>query len=159
MAIKGEVPSAGYLGLALAFVSGTLGSTAAIHFVFAPYVYSIERIPIRKCHYQPKGADEEAGETKSEDVAQLIEPSTPKDFLLKARSKGLFLREIETVFDPCTDISLYKGLRPLCNLQIKDRNLYVHPEFVYDDEMRRQMNLDTDRAQQTPKENPDDEFI
>lgn len=152
LAVKGgDVPSAGFLGLAMAFVTGTLGSTAAIHFVFSPYVYSIERIPIRQCHYEK---EEEIEETES-----LLETSEPKEFLLKAKSRGLFLNEIETVFDPCQDVARYQGLRPLCNVTVKKSvNLYVHPEFLYDAEMRRQMNLDA-KPDQRPKENPDDEFI
>lgn len=163
----GDLPSAGYLGLAMAFVSGTLGSTAAIHFVFSPYVYSIERIPVRQCHApantQTANTDAETKTHTDTDavdptVTHLIQPSQPKDILLKAISKGLFLNQIETVFDPKINVAKYKGLRPLCNLRVKDRILYVHPEFVYDDEMRRQMDLDVGRS--TPvKENPDDDFF
>jgi hypothetical protein len=48
--------------------------------------------------------------------------------------KSLFLSRTDTVFDPATDVVAYKGLRPLCNLSgKKGMPMYVHPEFVYDE--------------------------
>jgi hypothetical protein len=49
VALKGSIPDAGMLAIASTFVTGSLGSTAAIHYIFGPYVYSIERIPVRVC--------------------------------------------------------------------------------------------------------------
>ena len=44
VALKGTVPSAGFVALCLSFGTGTLASTAAIHYVFSPYVFFIERM-------------------------------------------------------------------------------------------------------------------
>ena len=53
-------PSAGLLAIAMAFGTATVGSTVAVHYVFHPYAYSIERIPVRVCAYkQPRLPDEE----------------------------------------------------------------------------------------------------
>lgn len=44
VALKGTTPTAGFLALCLSFGTGTLASTAAIHYVFSPYVFFIERM-------------------------------------------------------------------------------------------------------------------
>ena len=44
VALKGTVPSAGFVALCLSFGTGSLASTAAIHYVFSPYVFYIERM-------------------------------------------------------------------------------------------------------------------
>ena len=44
VALKGTVPTGGFLALCLSFGTGTWASTAAIHYVFKPYVFSIERM-------------------------------------------------------------------------------------------------------------------
>ena len=150
VAIKGDLPSTGMLMLGMAFVTGTLASTAAIHFVFHPYVYAIEQIPVRKCHYKKKTNPKDAEETKN-----VCEPKKKKDVLLKAISRSLFLTQVETLFDPATDVLPYKGLRPLCNFTVKGVPLYVHPEYLYDQEMRKEMNLDKGKVK-LEKDNPDD---
>jgi hypothetical protein len=120
IAIKGGViPEVGILAAAMLFVTGSIGSTAAIHFVFAPYVYRIECIPIRQCSI-------DASATSSD-----VLPSSQKDTLLKAWTRSLFLRDSTIVFDPCIDVQPYKGMRPMCNLLAKGRPLYVHPGTFY----------------------------
>jgi len=151
VAVKGDLPAAGMLMMGMAFVTGTLASTAAIHFVFHPYVYSIEQIPVRKCHYQKKANPEGT----QDDRTISCEPKKKKDVLLKAISRSLFLTQVETVFDPAADVLPYKGIRPLCNFTAKGVPLYVHPEYLYDQALRKEMNLDKGNAK-LAKENPDD---
>jgi hypothetical protein len=120
IAIKGGViPEVVILAAAMLFVTGSIGSAAAIHFVFAPYVYRIECIPIRQCSI-------DASATSSD-----VLPSSQKGTLLKAWTRSLFLRDSTIVFDPCIDVQPYKGTRPLCNLIAKGRPLYVHPGTFY----------------------------
>jgi hypothetical protein len=151
IAIKGgTIPEAGILAAALLFVSGSMGSTAAIHFVFSPYVYKIEEIPIRFCSTIPTNStspcastvndnsDTSKSATNSEsDNSDIInnvssvETTTmqkrAKDTLLKAWTRTLFLQYDTTIFDPTIDVQPYKGLRPMCNFVAKGRPLYVHP--------------------------------
>lgn len=54
VAVKGSIPDVGILAVASTFVTGSLGSTAAIHYIFGPYVYRLERIPVRVCSSSPK---------------------------------------------------------------------------------------------------------
>lgn len=42
--IKGTTATGGFLALCLSFCTGTIGSTAAIHWVFSPYIFTIERM-------------------------------------------------------------------------------------------------------------------
>jgi hypothetical protein len=130
IAIKGAVPEVGMLAVALTFVAGSIGSTAAIHFVFSPYVYRIESIPVRQCK-KIEGEGEigsDPGSCKSNDVAD-VTPATPrkKEMLLRAWTRSLFLRHVDVVFDPEIDVVPYTGLRPLCNFRAKGIPLYVHP--------------------------------
>jgi hypothetical protein len=156
IAAKGGVlPSTGFLATGMLFVAGSLASTAAIHFVFSPYAYTIERIPIRKCHYV-KETDQGDGDEKVVEQKEAKEP--PKDVLLKAFSKSLFLSRKDTVFDPATDVVPYKGLRPLCNLMIKGLPFYVHPEFVYDETLRKILNVDKKTPLKKQDDDPDDLF-
>jgi hypothetical protein len=54
VALKGSIPDVGILAVASTFVTGSLGSTAAIHYIFGPYVYQLERIPVRVCRSSPQ---------------------------------------------------------------------------------------------------------
>lgn len=122
IAIKGAVPELGMLAVAMTFVAGSIGSTAAIHFVFSPYVYRIESIPVRQCSYQPK---QERWVEMGSDIPAAIPGK--KVTLLKAWTRSLFLRSNDIVFDPEIDVEPYSGLRPLCNFRAKGLPLYVHP--------------------------------
>jgi hypothetical protein len=161
----GDLPSTGMLAIAMTFVAGSLGSTAAIYFVFSPYVYSIERIPIRKCNYKIKGVEEgeeaTSGETPQEPAVVELEEKTEnqtekKDVLLKAITRSLFLRQTEIVFDPLTDVVPYKGYRPLCNFIAKGVPLYVHPEYVHDATLRMHVNVGKAKDKPLDEQNPDD---
>jgi hypothetical protein len=156
----GDLPSTGMLATGLLFVAGSLGSTAAIYFVFSPYAYTIESIPIRKCYYKKAETDE--SETDGDEKVVVEEKTDPapkkKDVLLKAFTKSLFLTRKDTVFDPETDVVAYKGLRPLCNLLVKGMPMYVHPEFVYDETLRKLLNLDAKEKPLKEEEDPDDLF-
>ena len=135
VSLQGTMPSSGLLIGSMFFVTGTLGSTAAIHFVFRPYVYEIHKIPVREC--STPGVD-----------------CVNKDFLYKAITKNLFLRTHETVFDAATDLEAYKGMRPLCNWSAKGQPLYVHGEYVYDEKLREYLPKSTTFVPE--KDNPDD---
>jgi hypothetical protein len=127
LAIKGAVPEVGMLAMALMFVTGSMGSTAAIHFVFAPYVYRIETIPVRQCSYQSKDGEDQNDTLVPEDAESVNVVPKAKDVLLRAWTRSLFLRNREIVFDPEMDVVPYSGMRPLCNFVAKGFPLYVHP--------------------------------
>ena len=144
MAIKGAVPEVGMLATALSFVGATTASTAAVHFVFRPYIYQIQAIPVRQCSY-PKKTESDPQQsdgvtmTETDSSNSTPQPVEKEDddkcrpqkkrkeaYLLKAMTRTLFLRQADVVFDPETDVEPYKGLRPLSNFQVKGVPLYVH---------------------------------
>jgi hypothetical protein len=113
-------------------VVGTLSSTAAIHCVFGPYVYQITQIPIRKCHSQQTDTDQTADQAASIPLEQ-------KNVVLKITTKSLFLRPIDTLWDPyrnlggtadVSGVQPYRGWRPLANVMVHDIPLYIHPEYL-----------------------------
>ncbi|GAX13841.1 hypothetical protein FisN_5Lh267 [Fistulifera solaris] len=145
----------GILAFGMTFVAGSMVSTAAIHFVFSPYVYKIEKIPVRKCHQKKEAED------ATDEINSMAPPNEIKeaDCLLKAVSRSLFLTSVETVFDPEKDVIPYKGLHPLCNFVAKGKQFYVHPEYVHNATLRKQLQLvDPNRGEEHKKENPDDFF-
>jgi hypothetical protein len=185
-------PSTGFVALCVTFGTGTIGTTLAIQYVFGPYVYSIERIPIRKCHYKKKettaacqpnndgtstnGAltnGKEAPEnctntapSNSVDDATCISTTTagPQHYLYMAKSKSIFIRPVETVFDAHNDVQKYTGFTlPLCNFTAKGRPLYMHTEYLRDDKLySRMLAIENDgktKYKAPPKENPDDDFL
>jgi hypothetical protein len=125
IALKGGIPEGGILAAALLFVTGSVGSTAAIHFVFSPYVYRIEQIPIRQCSAE-KSCDQSVDDLQGGNISESSSTSQ-KETLLKAWTRSLFLFNSSVVFDPCVDVKLYKGMRPMCNFVAKGQPLYVHP--------------------------------
>ena len=174
--IGGDAPT-GILAFGMMFVAGSCASTAAIHFVFSPYVYSIHQIPIRQCHSIKTDDNDDDDDSVSfkttanmsaEAYSKNTSPTT-KDVLLKAVSRSLLLTRVETVFDPRTDTIPYKGLRPLCNFvvtkehaggtqqQQQRRPFYVHPEYVYNAALRKQLQLPESPRRRI--DNPDDELL
>ena len=119
IALKGAIPEGGILAAAMLFVTGSVGSTAAIHFVFSPYVYRIEYLPIRQCSTKSSPGQSDCTSESSVTIQ--------RDTLLKAWTRSLFLFDSSIVFDPCVDVQPYKGMRPMCNFLAKGRPLYVHP--------------------------------
>jgi hypothetical protein len=125
IAIKGAIPEGGILAAALLFVTGSVGSTAAIHLVFSPYVYRIEHIPIRQCSAK-SSCDQNVNDLQGNNTSEFSSMSQ-KETLLKAWTRSLFLFNTSVVFDPCVDVKPYKGMLPMCNFLAKDQPLYVHP--------------------------------
>lgn len=142
---KSAIPETGMLVSALAFVAMTCGSSVAVHVVFRPYVYTLERIPVRVCH--------SATTTSSSNSSSIGQPT-----MLKATTLNLFLQTSETVFD-LESVQKYSGLRPLCNFSVRGQYFYVHPEYLYDQQLSHKMELNGGGAKKPApmtKENPDD---
>ena len=144
MAFKGVMPETASLAAALSYVTATTASTTAVNFVFRPYVYTITTVPIRKCSSYPKKTtittNDDAVQTTSTttnsdirpsdeftDATTAAEPRSTNETLLKAVTRTVFLRQVQVIFDPVNDVHSYKGMRPLCNFEVKGVPLYVHP--------------------------------
>jgi hypothetical protein len=157
--------SSSWIGM-IAFAStatiGTVSSTAAVHFVFSPYVYQIEQIPIRKCAFANEMKQkmqlsmEDTSTTTTTTTNEATTNTTTsnnhhsKNMILKITTRSLFLFPIETFFDPYHVLSSqyrkiepYRGLRPLCNIVIGTVPMYIHPEHVHHPLLRQQLQLDS----------------
>jgi hypothetical protein len=130
--------------------------------------------PVRKYHYQKKETSEEDPSSpveppvdgKVEAVEATLEPAeatltvnTP--VLYKAITKSLFLRRVETVFDPETDVAKYKGImKPLCNLTVRDTTfLFIHTENISDENLKEKLPLETVQNTSAVRNNPDDDLM
>jgi hypothetical protein len=143
IALKGAIPEGGILAAAMLFVTGSVGSTAAIHFVFSPYVYRIEHIPIRHC--SAKSSSDQNSDSLQKGRTSESSSISQKDTLLKAWTRSLLLFDTNVVFNPCVDVLPYKGMRPMCNLLAKGQPLYVHPGTLRKDHTT-QMNCSMGRG-------------
>ncbi|GKY90976.1 hypothetical protein MPSEU_000070400 [Mayamaea pseudoterrestris] len=156
----GELPTTGLLATGIMFCMMSWGSTAAVHYIFHPYVYEIYKIPVRLCSSKKPNEDDhlDAAVQSKTDIPTPADPTTLKGpFLFKAVSKSLFLGRTETVFDPSLDLAAYEGYRPMCNFTAKGVPLYVHPQMVNNKELKDALHFLTNIPEAVPtKENPDD---
>jgi len=185
-AAKGGDPAT----LSFWLMSGVIGlscmsTTVIIIYVFRPYVYTIERVPIRKCHSPTKVEDND-----SESTTAATKPTANQHYLYVATTRSLFLFTEQHFFDPATDLFPYSGItQPLCNLRVVTKNnnnnnntatpdgsntttkeafLYVHPEVCYDRTISKVLALPDAAAGNTvdpaaqmvvqERKNPDDQF-
>lgn len=128
---SGDVPAVGQYAMGGTTMLAACGSTTAVNFCFAPYVHTLERVPVRQCH----------GE---EETSEQVEERAAQEYLVKATWRNIFVMKQEVVFDPATDVTEYGGFRPFCNFMAKDVPLFVHPESLMDDELRKQLLGDSE---------------
>lgn len=102
--------------------------------------------PVRKCHSIPKVENDGSTSVTPPHTTKTATTSNTPSYLYKATTKSIFLTRIETVFDPATDVTAYKGFtKPLCNLVVRDQTyLFVHKESVYDNELYTKLPLKSD---------------
>ena len=86
------------------------------------------------------------------------------DTQIKATTANILGMRVETTFDPSRDVGKAAGSRPFCNFTAKGLPMYVHPEMVYDDELRLQLIGEADlenleKAKEAAEKNKDDDFL
>ena len=86
------------------------------------------------------------------------------DTQVKATTANILGMRVETTFDLSKDVGKAAGSRPFCNFTAKGLPMYVHPEMVYDDDLRLQLigkadleNLE--KAKREAEKNKDDDFL
>ena len=150
----GDVPATGQLAVGGTAIMAAAGSTVALSFCFSPYVHKLERVVV------PSGqAENKEGEENGIDYVE-------QKHLVKATTANILGMRVETIFDPATDVGKALGSRPFCNFTAKGLPMYVHPEMVYDDELRLQLIGQADlelheKAKEAAAKNKheDDEFL
>lgn len=86
------------------------------------------------------------------------------DTQIKATTANILGMRVETTFDPSRDVGKAAGSRPFCNFTAKGLPMYVHPEMVYDDELRLQLIGEADlenleKAKEAAEKSKDDDFL
>ena len=132
---NGSLPTPQQLGLGGVAFLGATGSTVALHFVFGPYILTMEKIPVRLCHFVKSDAegDDENDRDGGSNSCKDSKVSEDKAVMLKATTRSVFGWRNELVFDPLTDVSFYTGSRPFANFVAKGVTLYAHPEMLNED--------------------------
>eukprot|EP00527_Entomoneis_sp_CCMP2396_P003488 CAMPEP_0198148584 /NCGR_PEP_ID=MMETSP1443-20131203/42159_1 /TAXON_ID=186043 /ORGANISM="Entomoneis sp., Strain CCMP2396" /LENGTH=359 /DNA_ID=CAMNT_0043813303 /DNA_START=165 /DNA_END=1244 /DNA_ORIENTATION=- len=179
----GDPTTIGFWALSLCFGLATMSTTAAVTYVFLPYVYSIEMVPNQKFNYNKSAnAMDSTITTTPQDLAE-------KPHLYMATTRSLFLFPRQHYFDPATELIPYSGIfEPLTNLQIqradndtedgenddqkkkkKTISLYVHPEEVYDNTILKVLGRENKKTNSSSspaiplptsaKKNPDEELL
>lgn len=150
-----SIPASGQLAVIGTAGLTAVGSTVLLGYCFSPYVHSIERLPLTTSNH--------------EDVATNVNDDANKH-LVKIITRDILAREVETIFDPATDVSPPPSniSRPFCNFLVKNTSgswlpAYVHPELVHDDKLRMQLvgeppQVNTETMQKKTKVD-DDEFL
>jgi len=156
-----------YTGIHIAMVgttiAGSIGSTLGLQYIFAPYVYKLERIPIRQCSFSKNDDGEEASSDKEEDTKTKTSAETANgNFLLKATTRSVFATKVDHVFDPEIDIEgVPRGtIRPFCSFFAKGKPLYIHEQMIQDPTLSQNLFIKhATPIKQQKNPDPDDEFL
>ncbi|CAB9513579.1 Inherit from NOG: transmembrane protein 70 [Seminavis robusta] len=137
-------------------VMGACASTIGLQWIFAPYVYTLERIPIRQCHYVKASPEEDSPREEKESS------SSNSPCLLKATTRSIFLTRIHHVFDPEMDVSPAprSTIRPFCSFFVKGKPLYIHEQLIQSPQLSKALFVNKAEPIKTHKNpDPDDEFL
>uniref|UniRef100_A0A6U3UR26 Transmembrane protein n=1 Tax=Ditylum brightwellii TaxID=49249 RepID=A0A6U3UR26_9STRA len=135
----GDIPAVGSMAVGGTAVLAATGSTIALSYCFSPYIQTLERVIVEEKE------------------------------LVKATTRNVMAMQVETIFDPATDVSKpNKGnFRPFCNFMVNGTiPMYVHPELVSDDTLRVQLvgeeeklSEEEEARQKKLRKDDDDEFL
>ena len=114
---NGDLPNAQQASMGGVATFGAVTSTAALHFVFGAYVLDMQVVA---------DSDDEDGQQQW--------------VLLEATTRSILgFTKVTHLFNPYTDVGIYKGNRPFANFTARGVPLYVHPERL--DEATRKLLL------------------
>jgi len=107
---NGDLPNAQQASMGGVATFGAVTSTAALHFVFGAYVLDMQVVA---------DSDDEDGQQQW--------------VLLEATTRSILgFTKVTHLFNPYTDVGIYKGNRPFANFTARGVPLYVHPERLDD---------------------------
>lgn len=112
------IPAVGQIAVGSTAILAATGSTAALSFVFGPYVNTLEYI--NKSNHN---------EDSDDDMV-----------MVKVTTCNIFGMDKETIFNPKIDIRQpSSSYRPFCNFLIRNDPFYIHPELLDDEKLRIQL--------------------
>lgn len=108
------------------------GSTVALSFCFSPYVHSLTYVDDER-------KDNDGSQTSSTVTAIEEENSFAEEEnkLLQAITCNILGMKVKTIFNPSIDITS-PNKRPFCNFIAKGMPMYIHPQLMEDEKLRRQ---------------------
>mmetsp|Transcript_25695 Transcript_25695/g.29348 ORF Transcript_25695/g.29348 Transcript_25695/m.29348 type:complete len:270 (-) Transcript_25695:8-817(-) len=133
---SGNIPEAAQYALGGTTMLTACGSTVAVHYCLTPYVHTMEHVDTPQCLEK---ANETDTEKFLENALEFLENSSDEKKWVKATWRNLFVMRQEIVFDAAKDALPYNGLRPFCNFSVNGIPLYVHPELIMDDSLRKML--------------------
>ena len=159
--------------LAFWVISGTFGmatmsTTAAVTYLFRPYVFAIERVAVPIEEENEEASSSEKDLTTATNDSPTNDHASPPNkfkFLYKAHTRSIFLFAEEHLFDPTTELKAYSGLtKPLCNLLVvkdddQDVPLYVHPENLTDPTILKTLGKDVPALRSSKGPTPEEELL
>jgi len=154
----GSVPATGQLAIIATAGVTAVGSTALLGYCFSPYVHTMECL----------SGDYYANETDetNEDDATTVDGKNNQN-LVRVVTRDILAREVETVFNPATDVSPppNNNSRPFCNFMVMgDKPMYVHADLIHDYKLKVQLlgQEEVPQQQEAAKNKQkldDDEFL
>lgn len=155
VAIKnGDLPTAKQATMGGVALVGAVGSTAALHFVFGPYITELryaeedgravsvemEQQEVEESTMTTTSVASTAAAAASSDGVEIAVASLPMSHphvLLQATTRSVFGWKNTYTFDPWMDVTEYYGARPFANFAIQNGTvpLFIHTEKL-DDETR-----------------------
>eukprot|EP00529_Nitzschia_sp_RCC80_P020209 CAMPEP_0113471262 /NCGR_PEP_ID=MMETSP0014_2-20120614/16886_1 /TAXON_ID=2857 /ORGANISM="Nitzschia sp." /LENGTH=422 /DNA_ID=CAMNT_0000363889 /DNA_START=615 /DNA_END=1883 /DNA_ORIENTATION=+ /assembly_acc=CAM_ASM_000159 len=157
---NGDLPSAKQTTVGGVALFGAVGSTAALHFVFGPYVTQLSSYTVSQQQQQQQldDADDYGGDSSSDPVESSSSHNHDGDMddgeespentgttstttMIEATTRSVFGWSNKYTFDPLTDVTEYKGAKPFANLAISSSNnkhgtavpLFIHADKLDDD--------------------------
>eukprot|EP00580_Thalassiosira_gravida_P017206 CAMPEP_0201660614 /NCGR_PEP_ID=MMETSP0494-20130426/3224_1 /ASSEMBLY_ACC=CAM_ASM_000839 /TAXON_ID=420259 /ORGANISM="Thalassiosira gravida, Strain GMp14c1" /LENGTH=302 /DNA_ID=CAMNT_0048138549 /DNA_START=197 /DNA_END=1105 /DNA_ORIENTATION=+ len=161
----GSVPATGQLAIIATAGATAVGSTALLGYCFSPYVHTMECLSgdYYANEYNETEMNNDEGDTTV--AAATAEDGKNNQNLVRVITRDILAREVETIFDPTTDVSPppNNNSRPFCNFMVMgDKPMYVHADLVHDYKLRVQL-LGEEAPQQQEAKNKqkvdDDEFL
>jgi hypothetical protein len=143
-----------HFGLMATTVLGACGSTLGLQWIFAPYVYTLEKIPL-----EPSRVDS----TKLVPQKPLDHNDNSNLFLLKATTRSIFLTRVEHIFDPSQHVTPAPrgAIRPFCSFYANGKPLYIHEQMLTRDPLlAKALFVNSSQPIKVDKNpDPDDEFL
>jgi hypothetical protein len=124
---NGDLPSAQQTTLGGFAFLGAAGSTAALDFVFGPYILTMEQLEKKQ-----KTTDDAEESSNVNDFNHDQDEDDNYPYLLKIQTRSVFGWKNTYIFDPLHDVTTYSGIRPFANFCAKGVPLYAHPELLDD---------------------------
>lgn len=153
----GDAPTA-KLAVGSTAMLAAAGSTLTLSYCMTPYVHTIEKVTI---HDKPVSS---STVTSISGKSSKLDTIGESQLLLKASTCNIFSMQVDTVFDPATDVLNESGMRPFTNFVAKGQPMYIHAGLLDDVALQTQLigvqvKQDSNETSETDKKKQDEDFF